>query len=211
VLLAWSVGVLSTLTVEGMKHWSRRTRWLALTTIVLLAISLGTGIWAWNSHSRATREAALQHGRVGLTVTLMARGPGDNLWTPEIVAHPGEIVEYLLRIETTGPGRARNLIAGVNPPGDESYICASAQLRNSTNRDGATIYESSTPSPCAGQHLFEGGVNIGHYNPGAVAYVSWKARIVPISAIGTTDRTVGVARATARTHEIYNVAIVMVV
>ena len=201
LIIGFAVGVAS----AAWLKWSAKTRAriVGVTAAGIAVAFLGDALIDAYSSWRRDRAIAT------LEVSFKARGPGEKLWSAETYARPGDTIEYLLTIKNAGPGRAPNLLARVSAAPRQHYICNSLFLRNSTNPDGRQLF-GLRRERCPGKHLHSSGYDIGHYEPGAIAHIYWKARLSPTLSGASSLRSVGVSRARGKTNQVYNVAVVRV-
>lgn len=151
---------------------------------------------------RQIRE--LQREAVTVNVYVRRSGGGAEAWDVWTVVRPNEEVEYSVRFENVGDRTLRDVMVADNLPKYMSYVKRSTRLRNGANPLGLAIDN---------ENITRGGINVGHYEPGAVGYVCFRAVVDPISAfekIGTYDiRNVGVVRP-AGVNEHHNIAKVLI-
>ena len=86
-------------------------------------------------------------------------------WTP---ARPGDAIEYLIWFENLGPDRLQDVVVGNNLPKYHNYIPGTTMLRNGANPSGLHL---------SSDNVIAGGINVGHYEPGAVGYVWFTAQL----------------------------------
>ena len=95
------------------------------------------------------------------------RKSGQTEWKKDITVNPGDTVDYMLTYKNTGEKVQDNVLLQDTLPTGMTYIDGSTSLYNGNNPNGVKISDNVTkPS----------GVNIGSYNPGAVAYVKFSAK-----------------------------------
>lgn len=146
----------------------------------------------------------LQGEVVTVNAYVRRSGGGAEAWDVWTVVRPNEELEYGIRFENVGDRTLRDVMVGDNLPNYMSYVKRSARLRNGANPLGVAMEN---------ENITRGGINVGHYEPGAVGYVCFRAVVASISAfekIGTYDvRNVAVVRP-AGMNEHYNIAKVLI-
>ena len=101
-------------------------------------------------------------------VTKQVRLAGTTTWHNSITAEPGDIVEYMITYKNTGTTVQNNVVIVDELPNGITYIEGSTRLINSNNPDGKSVADGVTTT----------GINIGSYAPGAMARVTFQARVV---------------------------------
>ncbi len=117
----------------------------------------------------------------GFTFTKEVRVNGTTGWKDSVTTAAGSKVDYLLSYENTGSTQQTNVVFKDNLPAGLTYVPGSSKLTNGNNPSGKTI----------GDEISQGGVNVGTYNPGADAYLSFSA-IVNGSVCATLTNTAAV-------------------
>lgn len=125
-------------------------------------------------------------------------------WKASTNAKPGDDLEYLIEFKNEGNTRLNNVVVGDNLPKYNVYVNGSTNLRNGANPNGIKI---------TSDNITKGGIDVGHYMPGAVGYVWFKVKIDPVTAFekcGQYDvRNVAVVRPEGM-NEFYNTAQVLI-
>ena len=94
----------------------------------------------------------------------------DDGWSTENTAEVGDVLEYLITVKNEGNSTLHNVIVGDALPNYIEYVPNTAMLYNSNSPNGRDIVNQDK--------LFDGGIDIGDYAPGAVAYVMFEARVM---------------------------------
>lgn len=149
------------------------------------------------------------------TVTVMARVmiPGTKVvkqvekasetdkWATTNSANPGETLKYMISYQNTGNTTAKDVIVRDNLPPYLTYVPGTTKIVNGS-------HPASNPAIDDTNKLTTDGIVIGDYAPGAVAYVTFEAKIADEAKMpcGVTRLTnVGVAHPTG-TPEYFNTA-----
>lgn len=137
-----------------------------------------------------------------LKVNAYVREVGSEEWKLRTDASPGDRLELLIRAENVSGSVLEDLVIGANLADYLSYVPDSTTIINTNHPDGI---EGRT------NNVYQGGIDIGAYESGSVAYVKFEVQVAPSSAFEQlgryTLRNVGIARAQG-TNEVYNVAII---
>ena len=134
---------------------------------------------------------AADNGDTAIAVNVYSRllGEDSDAWDTEITVEPGAQIEHLIRFENIGEADLRDVAIGFNLPNYTAALPDSTRIINSNNPDGRLLDSDN---------ITTGGINVGHYAPGAVGHVWFAVEVDPIGAFeqcGTyTLRTVGIAR-----------------
>lgn len=140
-----------------------------------------------------------------VTVNKYVRHVGQTEWKTSTNAKPGDDLEYMIRFKNAGNTRLDDVVVGDNLPKYNAYIPGSTKLKNTNYPNGTNI---------ASDNITKGGINVGNYMPGSVAYVLIRVKLDPITAYekcgGNYDlRNVGIVRPKGM-NEHYNTAQVLV-
>lgn len=136
-----------------------------------------------------------------VSITKKVRTLGETAWVTENTAKPGDTLEYLITFKNEGNTVLRNVAIGDNMPAKVTYVPGSTKLKNGTFPNGTSI---------TSDNITTGGIDVGNYNPGAVGYVWFQAKIASDIAPGTYKLTnVGVVRPEGM-NEHYNTAVTLV-
>lgn len=142
---------------------------------------------------------------VSVQVYVRKRGAGTDDWDNWTIARPGDELEYMIRFKNEGTHTLRTVMVGNNLPKYHNYLPGTTGLRNGAFPAGVEIESDN---------ITRGGIDVGHYDSGAVGYVRFAATLDPINAfakLGDYDvRNVGVVRP-AGMNEHFNVAKVLIV
>ncbi len=126
--------------------------------------------------------------------------PENNDWKVENEASPGDKLEYRIRFENKGNTVLEDVTVGDNLPDYMEYQEGSTYIYNGNNPDGVKAETDN---------VYQGGIRVGDYNPGAAGYVVFTVKVNPMTAFeqcGTyTLKNVGVVRP-AGMNEFYNTA-----
>ena len=96
------------------------------------------------------------------------RVAGTKEWKRDLEAQPGAQIEIQLGYFNTGDTEQRDVVLKARWPQGLHYIDGQTELVNSSTGQGGTRM---------GDGIHAGGVNIGHYGPGANAYLYSKATV----------------------------------
>ncbi len=155
-------------------------------------------------HETVTIQVRVKADVVSVNKYVRHKGQDASAWKVSTTAKPGDELEYLIRFKNEGNTQLRDVKVGDNLPKYNSYVNGTTMLQNGENPNGVKI---------TSDNITKGGIDVGHYNPGAVGYVWFGAKLDPISAYekcGTYDvRNVGVVRP-AGMNEFYNTAQVLI-
>ncbi len=102
-----------------------------------------------------------------LTITKQVAHPGD-AWSKNITAKPGDTVSYLLTVKNTGNTVLNDVSVRDQLPAHEHIVAGSTTITNGNHPSGIGA---------GSDDVVKNGINIGSYNPGAVAYVKFKVTI----------------------------------
>lgn len=151
--------------------------------------------------STITVEARVRADAVKINKEVRNVTEGEEDFTVENTASPGDELEYRIRFENMGNTVLEDVMVGDNLPKYTSYVEDSTRLINmNTGAEGRDIENNN---------VTEGGINVGHYEPGSVGYVDLRAEIDPINVFEQcgiyTLHNVGVVRPDGM-NEFYNTA-----
>jgi len=102
------------------------------------------------------------------TVNKQVRLAGTTEWSETVNAKPGATVEYQIQYKNTGSTQQNNVVLKDILPSNVSYVAGSSFLKNDNNPSGKQLSDNLTTST---------GINIGHYLPGANAFVKFSATV----------------------------------
>lgn len=146
----------------------------------------------------ATITALFRVRTSSVSITKQVRLLGEKDWKVENTAKPGETLEYLITFKNEGNTQLKNVVVGDNMPAYVSYVKGTTQLKNGANPNGIKI---------TSDNITTGGIDVGNYNPGAVGYVWFAAKIDSnLQPGGYTLKNVGIVRPEGM-NDFYNVAI----
>lgn len=133
-----------------------------------------------------------------VSITKQVRKLGETTWNVTNNAQPGDTLEYLITFKNQGNTVLQNVKIGDNMPAHVTYVPGTTMLKNGANPSGIKI---------TSDNITTGGIDVGNYNPGAVGYVWFQAKINKDLAPGCYDfKNVGVVRPQGM-NEFYNTAI----
>lgn len=146
----------------------------------------------------ATITALFRVRANSVSITKQVRLLGEKDWKVENTAKPGDTLEYLITFKNEGNTQLKNVVVGDNMPAYVSYVKGTTQLKNGANPNGVKI---------TSDNITTGGIDVGNYNPGAVGYVWFAAKIDSNLQPGDyTLKNVGIVRPEGM-NDFYNVAI----
>lgn len=121
------------------------------------------------------------------TVEKQVRLAGTTSWSETVDAKPGATVEYQIQYKNTGTTQQNDVVLKDVLPNNVSYVTGSSFLKNDNNPNGKQLSDNLTTNT---------GVNIGHYLPGANAFVKFSATVnSDESAFCETTTLTNIARA----------------
>ncbi len=133
-----------------------------------------------------------------LSINKYVRVDGTSNFVTEDTANAGDTLDYEIRFKNEGNTKLTNVIVGDNLPPNMTYINGSAMIKTTANPNGG---------PLGSDNITHGGVNVGDYEPGSVAYVLFKVKINDDITCGDhLFKNVGFVRADT-TNDIVNVAL----
>jgi len=94
---------------------------------------------------------------------------GENKYSEEITALPGEEVEYKIKYKNTGTSQQDNVMIKDALPKGLSYVNGSTYISNSKTNNKWDLVKEET--------ITGKGLNIGSYAPGGAAYLKFKAKV----------------------------------
>jgi len=92
---------------------------------------------------------------------------GTKAWQDKLSAIPGSTVEYRLTYKNTGDTVQNNVILKDVLPKGLTYIAGSTKLYTTVTPSGKTLTDE----------ISQGGMNIGSYNPGGGAFLTFAAKV----------------------------------
>lgn len=92
---------------------------------------------------------------------------GENNFTYDITANPGDILEFKIDYKNTGTINQMNITGHDHLPDGLTYIEGSSYFTSNTNPTGNTISDN----------LFTDGVNLGDYHPGDYMSLIYKVKV----------------------------------
>ncbi len=114
----------------------------------------------------------------GLSVVKQVRKVGETTWTTSDAAQPGDTLEYMISFKNEGNTTLKDVIFADNMPAHVTYVPGSTKLKNGLNPNGVTLKTDN---------ITKGGIIVGDYAPGAVAYVMFQAKVDPNLTVGCHD------------------------
>lgn len=146
----------------------------------------------------ATITALFRVRADSVSITKKVRLLGEKDWKVENSAKPGDSLEYLITFKNEGNTVLNKVVVGDNMPAYVTYVKGTTQLKNGANPNGIKI---------TSDNIVTGGIDVGNYNPGAVGYVWFQAKIDKNLKPGNyTLKNVGIVRPEGM-NDFYNVAI----
>ena len=125
---------------------------------------------------------------------------GEEDWQLKNEARPEDVLEYMIRFENKGNTTLESVSVGDNLPDYIAYVPGSTIIINGNNPDGIDAESDN---------VWQGGIRVGDYAPGAAGYVIFRAQVDPVNVFeqcGTyTLKNVGVVRPEGM-NEFYNTA-----
>jgi uncharacterized repeat protein (TIGR01451 family) len=116
-------------------------------------------------------------------------GQGSDDWKTSTTAKPGDDLEYMIKFKNEGNTKLEDVLVGDNLPDYNKYVEGSTKLMNGANPNGVAVENDN---------ITKGGINVGHYMPGAVGYVLLAVELDPVTAYekcGQYDvRNVGIVK-----------------
>ena len=100
-------------------------------------------------------------------VTKEVSKKGENNWQSNIVAKPGEEVDFRIGYDNTGTTQQNDVVVKDALPSGMSYVAGSTSLKNANVPDGAA----------QGDGVATNGLNIGSYTANSNAYVTLSAKV----------------------------------
>lgn len=126
--------------------------------------------------------------------------PSNNDWKLTNSAKPGDKMDYMIRFENKGNTVLNDVIVGDNLPDYMKIIPGTTYIINGNHPQGVAA---------GNDHVVNGGIDVGDYNPGAAGYVVFSVQIDPVSKFAKcgiyTLKNVGVVRPKGM-NEFYNTA-----
>jgi len=115
------------------------------------------------------------------TIEKDVRIAGETEYKENVIAQPGDTLEYRIQYKNTGSITHKNVVIKDTLPAHVSYIPGSTTLKNSNNPNGKTISDTVTTT----------GVNIGDYGAGSNAFVKFNAKVAGVNQLecGTNTLT----------------------
>ena len=101
-------------------------------------------------------------------ITIEVKRLDQRRFSKQIVAEPGDIVQFRVHLENTTDNQLSNWSIRIIPPTNLEYIKGKSYVANSTNPNGVRISDNICN---------DYGSNIGNYNPGSNAYIYFFARV----------------------------------
>jgi uncharacterized repeat protein (TIGR01451 family) len=95
------------------------------------------------------------------------RQSGTKGWQDKVTVNPGTQVDYILTYTNTGTVDQEGVKLKDILPAGLTYVAGQAKLTNGNNPGGKTLADG----------INAGGVDVGNYQPGAVAYLTFSAKV----------------------------------
>lgn len=127
-------------------------------------------------------------GNPNFTVEKQVSKKGENKWTKNYTAQPGETVDYLVSYKNTGDAQQDNVTMKDTLPTGMTYAAGSSTLGNSINPNGIKTNDTITTE----------GLNVGSYKAGGNAWVIFSAKVPTEDKLACGDNKLhNVARVTS--------------
>lgn len=111
-----------------------------------------------------------------VTITKQVRVLGQKDWVTENTAKAGDTLEYMITFKNAGNTTLNNVGIGDNLPANVTYVPGTTQLKNGAFPNAIKI---------TSDNITKGGIDVGNYQPGAVGYVLFQAKVDPNLKAGT--------------------------
>jgi uncharacterized repeat protein (TIGR01451 family) len=121
------------------------------------------------------------------TMSKEVRKSGDTSWSKSVNVNKGDTVDYEINYQNTGDTNEDNVVVNDYLPAGLTYVPNSTYIKNSTNPNGLQLPDGITASA---------GINIGDYNPQALAYIKFSAKVTDTTLTCGTQTYVNKARVT---------------
>ena len=126
------------------------------------------------------------------TVEKQVSKTGENKYSEQITALPGEEVEYQIKYLNTGTTQQDDVIIKDKLPAGITYVAGSTQVSNSATNNHWT--------PIASNEITARGINVGSYAPGGASYVKFKAKVTDNSKLEKCGTNTLINTGTAETN-----------
>lgn len=113
-----------------------------------------------------------------------------NKWNETLATTPGQTIDYRIEYKNTGGIVNNDVVVKDTLPQGVSYVPGSTMLYNNKLPQGKQLSDNITTKD---------GVNIGHYAPGANAFVVFKAKVAANDALAVCDINTLINKATVET------------
>ena len=121
------------------------------------------------------------------TIQKQVRLAGTTEWKEDVIAQPGDTLEYRIEYKNTGTTNQSNVVVKDVLPAHVTYINGSTTIKNTSNPSGKTVSDNLTGV----------GINIGNYTPGSNAFVKFNAKVGSAESLECGSRTLtNIARVT---------------
>ena len=121
------------------------------------------------------------------TIQKQVRIAGTTEWKEDVIAQPGDTLEYRIEYKNTGTTSQSNVVVKDVLPTHVTYINGSTTIKNTSNPSGKTVSDNLTGV----------GINIGNYTPGSNAFVKFNAKVGSVESLECGSRTLtNIARVT---------------
>jgi uncharacterized repeat protein (TIGR01451 family) len=119
------------------------------------------------------------------TIAKQVTTPGSIDWRETLNANPGETVSWLITFRNVGRTELRNVKIVDEVPIALTVIPGTVRLVNGNHPDGFIFPDSAIQA--GGRQI---NVDIGNYNPGALAYVTFRTRIADAQALRCGENSI---------------------
>ena len=100
------------------------------------------------------------------TITKQVRLAGETEWKKQVYAKAGDTVEYKITYKNTSDSREADVVIFDKLGSNQTYVKGSTKLYNSNHKNGITLESDGLTT--------SEGINIGNYQPGAAAVVTFQ-------------------------------------
>ncbi|MBR3320014.1 DUF11 domain-containing protein [Candidatus Saccharibacteria bacterium] len=103
------------------------------------------------------------------SVSKLVRLAGETEWKKQVYAKPGDTVEYKITYKNTSDSREEDVVIFDKLGSNQTYIAGSTKLYNSNYKEGLALKSDGLTTT--------EGINIGAYDPGAAAVVTFSVKM----------------------------------
>ena len=172
-----------------MPDWTKRNAIIAAVGVLITAIGAGGTIYgiviasSGNGVNMPTTPPPRFSGIDSVASTTIPLSNGGKMelrpavrlaggfaWETALEVRPGAKIEVMLEAKNVGPTTIRDLTIGFGLPGKTRLVGNTTDIANSNHPKGVNAGTDNVTS---------GGIAIGHYSPGANAFVKFEVAIDP--------------------------------